>query len=39
MQSFALVGLLAAFFTSGVTAGPYKRWVFINNKKLYDTPF
>ena len=38
MQSFALVGLLAALFTSGVTAGPYKRWGF-TNKKLYDTLF
>jgi len=36
MQSFALVGLLAALFTTGVSAGPYKRLGFIN-KKLYDT--
>ena len=32
MQSFALVGLLAVLFTSGVTAGPYKRWGFIDEK-------
>jgi len=38
MQSFALVGLVAALFTSGVSAGPYKRWGLINNKK-YDTLF
>ena len=34
MQSFALVGLLAALFTSGVTAGPYKRWG-IHELKFY----
>jgi hypothetical protein len=26
MQSFALVALLGALFTTGVTAGPYKRY-------------
>ena len=32
MQYFALLALLAALFTTGVTAGPYKRWGLINNK-------
>jgi len=32
MQSFALVTLLAALFTTGVTAGPYKRYVIVTKK-------
>jgi hypothetical protein len=32
MQSFALIGLLAALFTAGVTAGPHKRWELVINK-------